>query len=88
MDRGCLAWGHGGENRPRGGADTRTDSTATRGTFSNMSEILVFLSTARDAGGIYLLIVLAVALGFLFFDRRRVQLRVMTGTKSREDIAA
>jgi len=53
-----------------------------------MSEILVFLSTARDAGGIYLLIVLAVALGFLFFDRRRVQLRVMTGTKSREDIAA
>ena len=55
-----------------------------------MNELLVFLSTARDAGGIYLLAVLAVALGFFFFDRRRVHLRVMTGTKgaSREREAA
>ena len=55
-----------------------------------MNDILAFLSTARDAGGIYLLVVLAVALGFLIFDRRRVNLRVMTGTKgsSREQAAA
>lgn len=47
-----------------------------------MNELLVFLSTARDAGGIYLLAVLAVAVGFFFFDRRRAALRLVTKPKS------
>ena len=47
-----------------------------------MNELFGFLSTARDFGGLYLVIVLATAAGFFFFDRRRPTLRIVARDKA------
>jgi len=53
-----------------------------------MNELFVFLATVRDAGGIYLLLVLALATGFLLFDLRRVKTKAKEAAPSRDRMAA
>jgi len=53
-----------------------------------MNELFVFLATVRDAGGIYLLLVLAVAAGFLLFDRRQAKTKAQEAAPSHERMAA